>query len=268
MVKASCENLSDMITGLESVNRNHPAPLYLQLKSILLQSIRGRELKPKDQLPAESLLAKQFGISKATVRQALDELEREGFLCRVQGRGTFVATPRLDLGPSHVDSFTVQMLGRGLRPSSRVLEKIVIPAEGEVAERLAIPEGKRLLRLVRLRMADDEPMGLQTAHVPLEVAPGLERRDFQKQDSLYTVLREEYGLVPARAHETHSAVTLDSDQARILGSVASAPALESERVTLLASGRPMELVFSLMRGNRYRVVLELTAPLPSLSRGF
>lgn len=255
-----------MIMRVESINRNYAAPLYVQLKGIVLESMRSGELKPKDQLPAESLLAEQYGISKATVRQALSELEREGFLYRVQGRGTFVAVPRLDLGPSHLDSFTVQMVGRGLRPSSRVLEQAVVLAEADLAETLRVSEGSRLLRLRRLRIADDEPMGLQTAHVPLELAPGLERRDFQKQQSLYAVLTEDYNLIPARAHETHSAVPLEPDQAHLLGTAAAAPALASQRLTLLASGRPMELVFSLMRGDRYQVVLELSARQPGWTK--
>ncbi|MGH9340831.1 MAG: GntR family transcriptional regulator [Acidobacteriota bacterium] len=248
-----------MIMRVESISRNHAAPLYVQLKDILLESMRSGELKPKDQLPAESVLAEEYGISKATVRQALSELDREGYLYRVQGRGTFVASPRLSLGPSHLDSFTVQMLGRGLRPSSRVLGQTVVPAEPEIAEILRVPEGSRLLRLKRLRIADDQPMGLQTAHVPLELAPGLEERDFKKLPSLYTVLAEDYNLLPARAHERHSAVPLEPEQARLLGTTAAAPALSSRRLTLLASGRPMELVFSLMRGDRYEVLLELSA---------
>ncbi len=244
---------------LGSVDRSKPAPLYHQLKCILLESIDDGRLKPKDKLQAESALARQYGVSKATVRQALTDLEREGYIIRIQGLGTFVAASRVDFGPSHLDSFTVQMGVRGMQPSSRVLEQGVIAAEGELAESIGIQPGSPLFRLRRIRLADGEPMGIQTSHVPLYLAPGLERRDFRKEQSLYAVLRDHHGLVPARAHETHSAVALDPHQARLLGTEPGAPALASRRLTFLESGTPMELVFSLMRGDRHRVVLELSA---------
>lgn len=241
------------------IDRNHPTPLYHQVKNILVDLILTRELKPKDQLPAEALLAEQYGVSKATIRQALGELEQEGFLYRMQGRGTFVAIPPVDLGPSHLDSFTLQMKERGFRSSSQVIEQVVIPAEDELAEKMSVSEGARLLRLKRLRFANDEPMGIQTSHIPLDLAPGLEERDFRKETSLYAVLRESHGLIPVRAHETHWAVRLEKEQAEILGTEPGAAALSSRRLTLLMFGRPMEFVISLMRGDRYKVVLELSS---------
>lgn len=245
-----------------TLSRHLPIPLYKQLKSLVLESIRTGALKPDDQLLAESELARQYEVSKATVRQALDELEREGILYRIQGRGTFVARARVDLGPSYLDSFTVQMEALGRRPSSHVLEQMVLDAEGEVAERLSVRDGSAVFRLKRLRLADGEPMGLQVSHIPLELAPDLEKRDFRKEGSLYAVLEKDYGLIPARALETHSAVILEPDEADLLLTAHGAAALASRRLTLLVSGRPMELVFSWMRGDRYRVVLELSATEP------
>jgi GntR family transcriptional regulator len=242
----------------DALNRNLPTPLYDQLTILLLESIRREELKPGDLLPAEWLIAQEFRVSKATVRRALDELANRGILERFQGRGTFVAMPRVSLGPTHFESFSVQMMARGLRPSSRVLEQRVVAAEGEIAQKLGVAEGSRILRLRRIRLADEQPMGVQTAHVPLELAPGLENRDFQRT-SLYRILKEDYGLVAAYAQETHSAIALESDWAKLLAASIGTPALSSRRLTLLASRRPMELVYSVMRGDRYEVFLELSA---------
>jgi GntR family transcriptional regulator len=242
----------------QTVDRSKPEPLYHQLKCILMDSIGEGRLKPKEKLLAETMLAKQYGVSMATVRQALGEMERDGYIVRIQGRGTFVALSPVDFGPSHLDSFTLQMEARGMRPNSQVLDQAVIAAEGELAESMGVRQDAPLFRLRRLRLADGEPMGVQTAHIPLELAPGLELRDFRKEKSLYSVLVDNYGLVPARAHETHTAVAIDKDQAQTLKTVPGAPALESRRLTLLESGAVMELVFSLMRGDRHRVVLDLT----------
>jgi GntR family transcriptional regulator len=242
----------------QTVDRSKPAPLYHQLKCILTESIGDGRLKPKEKLLAESMLAKQYGVSMATVRQALGDMEREGYIIRIQGRGTFVAGSPVDFGPSHLDSFTVQMEARGMHANSKVLEQTVITAEGDLAQSMGVPQGAPLFRLRRLRMADGEPMGIQVSHIPLALAPGLELKDFRKEKSLYAVLTTTYGLVPARAHETHTAVALDKEQAQILKTVPGAPALECRRLTLLESGVPMELVFSLMRGDRHRVVLDLT----------
>ncbi len=242
-----------------AIDRNKPTPLYHQLKCILEDSIRDGRLKPKEQLLAESLLAKQHGVSKATVRQALGELEREGCIVRIQGRGTFIAESPIDFGPSHLDSFTVQMEARGMKPESRVLEQAVMAADGELAESLNLQEGSPIFRLKRLRLADGRPMGIQTAHVPLGLAPGLEHRDFGKVKSLYDVLARSHGLHPARAQETYFAAALDPHEARLLETEPGAPALVSRQLTLLESGIPMELVFSVMRGDRYRVVLEHTS---------
>jgi GntR family transcriptional regulator len=243
----------------QTVDRNNPAPLYHQLKCILMEAIGNGRLKPKERLLAESMLAKQYGVSMATVRQALGEMEHEGYIIRIQGRGTFVADPPVDLGPSHLDSFTVQMEARGMRANSKVLKQSVISAERELAESMGIREKAPLFRLTRLRLADAEPMGIQTAHIPLELAPGLELRDFRKEESLYSVLINIYGLIPARAQETHTAIALDKNQAQILNTVTGAPALESRRLTFLESGAALESVLSVMRGDRHRVVLELTA---------
>ena len=246
---------------LPLLNKNLPIPLYHQLKNILLDSIRTAELKPNDRLPTETEIAEQYGVSKATVRQALGQLASEGVLQRVQGRGTFIATPRVNLGPTQLDSFTLQMTARGLRPSSRVIEQRVMLAEGEIAQKLRLKDKSPVLLLRRLRLGDDQPMGTQTAHVPMDLAPGLDTRDFRNL-SLYRVLNEIYGLIPARAYETHSAVSLEPEQSSLLETAPGAPALSSERLTLMASGRPMELVYSLMRGDRHQVVLELSASQP------
>jgi GntR family transcriptional regulator len=241
-----------------ALDKRLPIPLYHQLKSVILNAIQSGELKPDDQLPAESELAQTYAVSKITVRQALRELADLGYVRREQGRGTFVARTRLELGPRELTSFTEEMRRHGLSAKSRVLDAEVMPADDAMADRLEVPAGSDLFVLKRLRIADGEPMGIQTAFIPLELAPGLPDEPMENA-SLYEVLLLKYGRQPLHARETHSAVLIEAEDAELLGVPAGSPALAAERVSYLDTGRPLEFVHSIMRGDRYRIILDLAA---------
>lgn len=240
-----------------SLSKDLPVPLYHQLKTLLLAKIQAGEMKPNDRLPAEDELAAHYSISKATVRQALNDLVLAGVVRREQGRGTFVAEPKLAQGPREMTSFTDEMKSRGLHPTSKVLKQDVIKAEEDVAEKLQVAQGSQLLRLKRLRLADGEPMGIQTAYISLSMAPQLGQEDFTDA-SLYEVLERKFGLWPARAQESYVAVLLEGADAKLLKATVASPALSAERISYLTSGQPLELTYSIMRGDRYKIVLELT----------
>jgi GntR family transcriptional regulator len=240
-----------------TLSKDLPIPLYYQLKTLLLERIRTGEMKPNDRLPAEDELAATHGVSKATVRQALNELAVAGVLRREQGRGTFVAEPKMAQGPREMTSFTDEMRSRGHQPTSKVLNQDVIEAEADMAEKLRLAEGAQVMRLKRLRLADGEPMGIQTAYLPLALAPRLAEEDFTDA-SLYEALERKYGLWPARAQETYVAALLDRADAKLLKVAAGSPALSAERVSYLSSGQPLEVTYSIMRGDRYQIVLDLT----------
>ncbi len=246
-----------MSNPIITLSKDLPIPLYHQLKTLLLEQIRAGAMKPNDRLPAEDELAATHGVSKATVRQALNELAVAGVLRREQGRGTFVAEPKLAQGPREMTSFTDEMRSRGFHPTSKVLKQDVTKAEAGVAEKLQITEGSQVMRLKRLRLADDEPMGIQTAYISLALAPQLAEEDFTDV-SLYEVLDRKYGLWPARAKETYVATLLDRAEAKLLKVAAATPALSAERVSYLTSGQPLEVTYSIMRGDRYQIVLDLS----------
>ena len=239
------------------LSKNLPVPLYYQLKTILLDRVKSGDLKANDRLPSEDEIAAQYAISKATVRQAIGELVVAGVLRREQGRGTYVAEQKIEHGPKELTGFTEEMRKRGLRSSSRVLKQRVIKADAEVAEKLGLSEGDEVFELTRLRFADGDPMGLQTAFIPLTLAPGLADENFESA-SLYEILETRYGVAPARAQETHSAVLIEGREAKLLKAAVGSPGLAAERVTYLADGRPFELVHSVMRGDRYKIMLDLS----------
>ncbi len=234
-------------------------PLYHQLRTALLKEIEAGQWRAGDRLPTEDALIQRFHVSKITVRQALRDLVQMGYIRREQGRGTFVQGPPLEEGPRELKSFTGEMRGHGFVAASRVIEQRVIPASAELAARLATEEGSPVFRLRRLRLADGEPMGVQTAYIVQRLVPGIEHLSFADA-SLYEILASRYGLSPAGARETHQAVLVEPEVASLLRVAAGSPALYAERLASLADGRPLEFVQSIMRGDRYRIVLDLTRP--------
>jgi GntR family transcriptional regulator len=240
------------------LDKSLPAPLYHQLKCALMEAIELGEWKIGEQLPNEGKLAESFGVSKITVRQALQELADLGYVRREQGRGTFVSKPKVDQGPRELTSFNEEMRRHRLAPSSRVLDRHIGRARDRIAEVLQLRTDEPVFFLKRLRLADGEPMGIQTANIPLALAPGLADEDLENV-SLYELLRTKYGLQPARARETYLALPSADEVAALLGIAPRAPVFAVERVTLMSNGKPFEFVQSVMRGDRYSVVLELAA---------
>lgn len=239
-----------------SLNRELPIPLYHQLKTLILREIEAGRWKPDQQLPTEEQLSARFHVSKITVRQALRELSNAGWVRREQGRGTFVQKPALEEGPRKLTSFTDEMRNHGIVATSQVLDKSVIAAPPDIASKLEIPVADPVFRLRRLRLADGVPMGIQTTFLPLALVPGIEETKFTDV-SLYSVLRSRYGLHPGHAKETLVAVVVNTEEAALLRVPQGSPALAAERLTMLRNARPLEYAQSIMRGDRYKVVLDL-----------
>jgi GntR family transcriptional regulator len=239
--------------------RDVPVPLYHQVKVAILREIEAGRWAPGDQLPTENELIERFHVSKITVRQALAELAQMGYIRREQGRGTFAQRPPLEEGPRELTSFTGEMRGHGMAASSQVLQQAIVPAPLDVADCLEIPRDTPVFRLRRLRLAEGQPMGLQTSYIPMHLTPGIDRLKFETA-SLYDVLATQYSLHAAAARETHRAILVGRDDAALLRVPAGSPALAAERLTRLADGRALEYVQSIMRGDRYKIVLDLSRP--------
>jgi GntR family transcriptional regulator len=243
---------------MEALDRREARPLYQQLKDRLVRRIADGTWRPGDQIPTEAELCRLFGVSRMTVKQAVAELVREGVLYRRQGKGTFVAGPRIQQRLA-LTSFTEDMRRRGFEPSSRVLALGVVPASRQLAEILRVPVESPVWRLERLRLADGQAVALQTAHLPASLCPVVDAQAVA-EGSLYRYLEERYDLRPARAVETYTAVVAREPRCRqLLGVDAGAPLLHVERVTFLRDGRPMESVQSFLRGDRYSLRVELQA---------
>jgi GntR family transcriptional regulator len=225
---------------------------YLQLKEDLIAEIMRGAYKPHDRLPSQRELGEEYGLSHMTVRRAINELISEGVIYAQQGRGLFVAEPKqeAELGPLY--SFTEDMALRGMKASSRVLEARIVSASTMLANTLQVVIGAPLVYLQRLRLADDEPMALQTAYLPQALCPGLLQHDLNDR-SLYQLLRGDYHLNLADSQTAVGADLASETEAELLRLRLPAALLVTEQITYLDSGKPIEFVRSVYRGDRYRL---------------
>ena len=230
-------------------------PLYMQLQRALREAIDRGVFARDDALPSERQLAAELGISRITVRKAIDALTAEGLLVSRQGSGNFVAAQgRIDKNFATLTSFSEDMRSRGRTPRSKWLKRsagVVMPDE---AMKLGVSPGTQVFRFHRLRFADDNPMAIESATV---VATALRSLD-AVQDSLYGAL-EQAGYRPVRALQRLSALLLDDEQAALLRTEPDAAGLLVERIGFGRDGRAIELSQSVYRGDTYDFVAELSA---------
>ncbi len=206
-------------------------------------------------IPSERQLSVDLAVSRLTVRAALDELVREGYLVRRQGAGTFVAAPKVAKGMD-VSSFSEDMRARGLTPASRTLELSVVPAGARLGRLLHVSPSEPIVSARRLRMADGEPMAIELLHVRASLVPGLTAGDLE-QHSFYDLLVDRYEIEIAGGTQTVEPTVTNDDESTALGVPLHSPALLFERVTRTANGDVIEFTSSTYRGDRYRLVTEL-----------
>jgi len=206
-------------------------------------------------IPSERQLGLDLGMSRLTVRAALDDLVREGYLVRRRGSGTFVSEPKIAQELT-MTSFTEDMRRRGMVPGSRTLELRVSPAGARLGRVLHVSPSEPVLAVKRLRLADGETMAIETLHVREALIPGLSARDLE-QHSFYELLRDRYGIVIVSGVQTVEPTVTNEDESAELGVPLHSPALLLERTTRSESGEIVEYVRSIYRGDRYRLVTEL-----------
>lgn len=250
------ETSSGEATASQSGIRGQREPKYWALKQHLLDLLDA--LPPGAPIPTERALAGEFTVSRTTVRQALADLTAEGRLHRVQGKGTFAAEPKL-AHRLQLSSYTEDMRAQGREPSSKLLDIDEMPVEADLAKLLGIRVGAKILRLRRLRLADAEPMALETTHLPMARFRGL-RKHVSAGGSLYTVLREHYGVEMERAEETIETALAGPQEAELLGADVGMPMLLLSRHSFGVDGKPVEYVRLIYRGDRYKFVTTLRKP--------
>jgi GntR family transcriptional regulator len=224
-----------------------------ETRESVLELIEG--LGVGEAIPSERQLGIDLGVSRLTVRAALDELVREGYLVRRRGAGTFVAEPKVAKG-ININSFSDDMRERGMRPASRTLDLSVIPAGARLGRILHVSPAEPIVAVKRLRLADGEPMAIELLHVRQVLVPGLSATDLE-QNSFYDLLASRYDLSIIGGSQTIEPTVTNEEESSALGVPLHSPALLFERVTQSASGDIVEFTSSTYRGDRYRLVTEL-----------
>ncbi len=236
-----------------TLNPDSTVPLYVQIKEHLRQQIESGVYPLGARLPSERELSRTFQVSRMTARQALQLLASDGFVSARVGKGTFVKKPRIDQELRFLTSFTEDIQQRGMTPTSRVIVAALRPAPPEVAGPLKISPGAEIVLLSRVRLADDEPIAWEICHVNHRLCPGiLDRHDFSRE-SLYRVLREEYGHNLIWADQLISARMPSREERKALNLDANTPVLSLTRVTYTDHDQPVEYVVSVYRCDRYQL---------------
>lgn len=240
----------------QPLDKNGFIPLYYQIQRALLERIHSGELAEGDLLASEEELARSYKVSRMTARQALHGLKSRGYALSQKGRGTFVTKPKLEKNIMHLRGFTEDMKQRGMQPSSHLLEQNVIPAGDELAESLRISSEGQVMKLRRLRLADGIPMALEESYVPLKPFPGLEKISFANQ-SLYFILRENYGVRVGWADEVIEALPATREESELLTISKRASVLSISRTIMTTEQTPIEVACSRYRGDRYRALIRI-----------
>ena len=243
---------------MKIIDRRSPLPLYSQLKNILLQELEEGLHPPGSVLPPEMTLVDHFGISRATVRQAIKELEHEGYISRIQGKGTIVIREKssLNRGLSQLTSFTEDMKAHGYETATNILNFEVTVAPHKIADWLKIPQEKPVIHINRLRIVNKIPVAINTSFVNLPAGISMSREDLERTVSLYTLF--EMKRIPLlESDKTIEAISADEEQARLLVVPIGNPLLKVEGVVFTLNHQPLEYHVVISRSDMYKYSLHL-----------
>lgn len=230
------------------------SPVYIQIHNEIKRRIEAGKWVIGDRIPSERQLAVQFGVSRMTLRQAIQTLVDEGILERFVGSGTFVANQKVQEKMSGVTGFTDLMLAQGKQPSSKTISyHMMSPSLSEV-EKLKLKEGDQVLRMERVRYGDEMPISFEVATIPAAIIEGLSKPEVT--DSLYRVLETKKGLHPGRAKQNVSASLASERVSELLNIKRGDAILRLRQVSFLQDGRPFEYVRTQYVGERFEFYLE------------
>jgi GntR family transcriptional regulator len=231
-------------------------PLYGKVEEVLAAEIAAGELQPEDRLPSEDELLTRFGVSRITIRRAIQNLIQRGMVEIRRGHGTFVLAPRISQELTKLTGFVEDMMTHGRRASARVLGHAVVAANATVARQLDVSKGTRVMRVERVRLADSVPMSFDETYLPLEIGKQIVSNDLRVKP-IFTLLEEKYGIPLTEAEYKLEAAAASAHVAKELAIAEGAPIFRIERTSFTAGGRPIDYEMLSYRGDLIRFVTRL-----------
>lgn len=237
------------------MDKTSKVPLYLQLMEELIKKIDAGEYQEHEKLPSEREFCELYDLSRITVRQALQELEKEGYIYRLHGKGTFVSPKSYNQDLLKLYSFTEEMKKLGKVPTTKVLSFNKIVIDEWLANKMNLKPAAEVFKVVRLRLADHEPLIYEISYLPERIFPGLTADDLVKRP-MYDVFREDFQIKVTRAVERFSATLTRSKEAGHLKTEENSPAMLIRRYAY-NHDTLIEYTVSVARGDKFDYTVEL-----------
>lgn len=232
-----------------------PVPLHTQIREILRRRILDGTYAPHSQMPSESRMMASFGVSRITIRQALGDLQKEGLIFKVMGKGSFVAKPKAFQNLSRLQGFGEAMSPSGYETYSLLLSTREVAASLIVAQRLNLKPDEPVFEIQRLRYLNREPISVDVSYFPLELGHRLVQEDLAARD-IFVILENDFGRNLTHADVQIEAISADESLARHLGIAESSPLLRIERLTY-ANDEPIDFEFLYYRGDAFQYRLRI-----------
>ncbi|MGM0830536.1 MAG: GntR family transcriptional regulator [Bacillota bacterium] len=237
------------------IEKDNRLPLYYQLMDILLEKIEKGELAEQEQLPSERELCETYKVSRTTVRQTMQELEKGGYIYKVHGKGSFVSPKTYKQSLVEFYSFTEEMKKIGKQPSTQVVSFEKVPCDSTISKSMKLPVEEEVFKITRLRLADEEPMIYETSYVPVGRFTNLTKEQLE-YTPMYEIFRSQYDVTITRALESFNAVSAEKQAAGMLTIEENSPCLRLERITY-EDQDVIEYTISIARGDKFTYTVEL-----------
>lgn len=241
---------------LKTIDQNNRLPLYHQLFDIIVEKIENGSYQEDDKLPSEREFCENYDISRATVRRAMVELEKNDYIYKKQGKGVFISAKAFEQELLNFYSFTEEMKKIGKKPSSKVIDFEKIKVDQKIAKKMGLLPAAEVYKFTRLRLADEEPMMLETTYLPAARFKNLTRK-LLSEKAMYDIFVDSYNVSFEKAEETFQATAINSREEKYLEVKKNSPAILLKRLTY-EQDQIIEYTVSAARGDKFKfhVVLD------------
>lgn len=246
---------SILFIGEVQLDKNNKTPLYVQLMDDLVKKIDKKVYYEHEKLPSERDLCEIYNLSRITIRQALRDLEREGYIYKVHGKGTFVASKPFNQKLVRLYSFTEEMKKNGKTPKTKVLAFSEIEIEEPLAKMMNLETLEEVFQIIRLRIADNEPLMYETSYLPKKFFPNLTKDKLIKRP-MYDIFKEDYQIVVTRAIEHFTASLIRKKESEHLHIEINQPAILIKRFSYYNEDL-IEYTINVVRADKFGYTVEL-----------